>query len=124
MAGSYARARTITAGRPVEMPKVGLEPTRPEGHRILSPARLPVPPLRPHGIVALGLIDLLSEGGFAGLPGGTGCSPDAEREVRGAEQEADASAPFARAAFGHPERGAGPVRGMAEGRTGERGARV
>ena len=28
------------------MPKVGLEPTRPFGHRILSPARLPVPPLR------------------------------------------------------------------------------
>src|SRR5919197_463673 len=28
------------------MPKVGIEPTRPEGHRILSPARLPVPPLR------------------------------------------------------------------------------
>src|SRR5438477_309122 len=30
------------------MPKVGIEPTRPEGHRILSPARLPIPPLRPH----------------------------------------------------------------------------
>src|SRR5438105_2727626 len=28
------------------MPKVGIEPTRPFGHRILSPARLPVPPLR------------------------------------------------------------------------------
>lgn len=28
------------------VPKVGLEPTRPHGHRILSPARLPVPPLR------------------------------------------------------------------------------
>src|SRR2546423_7136808 len=28
------------------MPKVGIEPTRPEGHRILSPARRPVPPLR------------------------------------------------------------------------------
>ncbi len=28
------------------VPKVGIEPTRPEGHRILSPARLPVPPLR------------------------------------------------------------------------------
>ena len=25
---------------------MGIEPTRPEGHRILSPARLPVPPLR------------------------------------------------------------------------------
>src|SRR5207245_7279896 len=29
-----------------DMPKVGIEPTRPFGHRILSPARLPVPPLR------------------------------------------------------------------------------
>src|SRR5688572_14794960 len=29
------------------MPKVGLEPTRPRGQRILSPPRLPVPPLRP-----------------------------------------------------------------------------
>ena len=28
------------------VPKVGLEPTRPCGHWILSPARLPVPPLR------------------------------------------------------------------------------
>jgi hypothetical protein len=28
------------------VPKVGIEPTRPFGHRILSPARLPVPPLR------------------------------------------------------------------------------
>src|SRR6186997_2225503 len=28
------------------MPKVGLEPTRPRGQRILSPPRLPVPPLR------------------------------------------------------------------------------
>src|SRR5881275_2088389 len=29
------------------MPKVGLEPTRGCPHRILSPARLPVPPFRP-----------------------------------------------------------------------------
>lgn len=28
--------------------KEGVEPPRPRGHRILSPARLPVPPL-PHG---------------------------------------------------------------------------
>jgi hypothetical protein len=28
------------------VPKVGIEPTRPFGHRILSPARLPIPPLR------------------------------------------------------------------------------
>ena len=46
------RRATSTGGsplgesRPVTMPKVGLEPTRPEGHWILSPARLPVPPLR------------------------------------------------------------------------------
>jgi hypothetical protein len=35
------------------MPKVGLEPTRGFPHRILSPARLPVPPLRRGDIVAL-----------------------------------------------------------------------
>ena len=34
------------------MPKVGIEPTLPGGNRILSPARLPVPPLRLVGIVA------------------------------------------------------------------------
>ena len=28
------------------VPEVGLEPTRPEGQRILNPPRLPVPPLR------------------------------------------------------------------------------
>ena len=27
------------------VPEVGVEPTRPEGHGILSPARLPIPPL-------------------------------------------------------------------------------
>jgi hypothetical protein len=30
------------------VPGIGIEPTRPCGHRILSPARLPVPPAR-HG---------------------------------------------------------------------------
>src|SRR5947207_15621780 len=35
-----------TSIRP-QVPKVGLEPTRGLPHRILSPARLPVPPLRP-----------------------------------------------------------------------------
>src|SRR5207302_4128257 len=35
-----------TLGSRTLLPKVGLEPTRPLGHRILSPARLPVPPLR------------------------------------------------------------------------------
>ena len=30
------------------VPKVGVEPTWPEGHTILSRARLPIPPLR-HG---------------------------------------------------------------------------
>ena len=29
------------------VPEVGLEPTPPGGDRILSPARLPIPPLRP-----------------------------------------------------------------------------
>src|SRR5205823_12951521 len=33
------------------VPKVGIEPTRPFGHRILSPARLPIPPLRRPPIV-------------------------------------------------------------------------
>ena len=28
-----------------EVPEVGLEPTRPCGHWILNPARLPIPPL-------------------------------------------------------------------------------
>ena len=28
------------------VPKVGVEPTWPEGHTILSRARLPIPPLR------------------------------------------------------------------------------
>jgi hypothetical protein len=32
-----------------QVPKVGIEPTLPVGNRILSPARLPVPPLR-HGL--------------------------------------------------------------------------
>ena len=48
------------------MPKVGIEPTRPFGHRILSPARLPVPPLRLSPIVA---------------PPDVGCARD-ERGVR------------------------------------------
>ncbi len=38
---------TTTDLFPASMPEVGVEPTRPEGHGILSPARLPVPPLRP-----------------------------------------------------------------------------
>ena len=32
----------------ISVPEVGLEPTRPCGHWILNPARLPIPPLR-HG---------------------------------------------------------------------------
>ena len=31
------------------VPEVGLEPTRPFGHQILSLARLPIPPLRHEG---------------------------------------------------------------------------
>ena len=31
------------------VPEEGVEPSRPEGHGILSPARLPVSPLRPEG---------------------------------------------------------------------------
>ena len=44
LGGSGSGERRVTDQRP--MPEVGVEPTRPEGHRILSPARLPVPPLR------------------------------------------------------------------------------
>ena len=29
------------------LPKTGIEPVRPEGHGILSPGRLPIPPLGP-----------------------------------------------------------------------------
>ena len=32
------------------VPEVGLEPTRPYGHKILSLARLPIPPLRHGGV--------------------------------------------------------------------------
>jgi hypothetical protein len=41
------------------MPKVGLEPTRPCGQRILSPPRLPVPPLRPADVMVDGLARLI-----------------------------------------------------------------
>ena len=33
------------------MPEEGVEPSRPEGHGILSPARLPVSPLRPQSTI-------------------------------------------------------------------------
>src|SRR4029077_16601220 len=59
-------------------PKVGIEPTLPGGNRILSPARLPVPPLRrPSGIVA---------------PRGVGLFPPHAVESRG-PVAAEASAP-------------------------------
>ena len=47
-AAQQAMAQTLGLRRPdaVKVPKVGIEPTRPCGHGILSPARLPVPPLR------------------------------------------------------------------------------
>ena len=35
------------------VPEEGVEPSRPEGHGILSPARLPVSPLRPGGITVV-----------------------------------------------------------------------
>jgi hypothetical protein len=43
-----ARDRTLAAERVVfkSLPAEGLEPTRPYGHWILSPARLPIPPRR------------------------------------------------------------------------------
>src|SRR5688500_15753020 len=52
------------------MPEVGVEPTRPEGHGILSPARLPVPPLRRDSIVASGASCLCEAGGGLCRPGG------------------------------------------------------
>ena len=41
------------------VPEVGIEPTRPEGHRILSPARLPIPPLRRPAQSIVGLVSRL-----------------------------------------------------------------
>src|SRR5262245_49320767 len=41
----FSRWFASECGRRGVMPKVGIEPTLPEGNRILSPARLPVPPL-------------------------------------------------------------------------------
>ncbi len=35
---------TLKSRATIEMPGEGLEPSRPKGHRILSPTRLPVPP--------------------------------------------------------------------------------
>ena len=43
---SCAVHRPRSAEADQSVPKVGIEPTLPEGNRILSPARLPVPPLR------------------------------------------------------------------------------
>src|SRR5687767_4238124 len=37
----------------IEVPEVGIEPTLPEGNGILSPARLPVSPLRPGRILLI-----------------------------------------------------------------------
>ena len=45
------RGGQARAGSRGDMPKVGIEPTLPEGNRILSPARLPVPPLRRDGVM-------------------------------------------------------------------------
>ena len=36
----------VIADGPIRIPEAGLEPARPCGHWILSPARLPIPPLR------------------------------------------------------------------------------
>ncbi len=50
LSGHFAKPADLPTCREIgSMPKVGIEPTRPEGHWILSPARLPVPPLRPSG---------------------------------------------------------------------------
>src|SRR6266446_1068830 len=44
-------ARSALGVNRLRVPKVGIEPTLPEGNRILSPARLPIPPLRRPPIV-------------------------------------------------------------------------
>ena len=44
--GSPSVAHAKFAGERRMVPEVGIEPTRPCGHGILSPARLPVSPLR------------------------------------------------------------------------------
>ena len=44
--GNSQTQKPADAGYLRLVPKVGIEPTRPCGHWILSPARLPVPPLR------------------------------------------------------------------------------
>ena len=51
---SHGIATTGSSSLPVyqfqhvrQVPKVGVEPTRPNGHTVLNRARLPIPPLRP-----------------------------------------------------------------------------
>ena len=49
MAGAPRRSQISPGAAKTMVPKVGFEPTLPFRNRILSPARLPVPPLRPGG---------------------------------------------------------------------------
>ena len=80
------------------MPKVGIEPTRPEGHRILSPARLPIPPLR------LGIAD------------------DSGRDARGqAVAVLTGGGRLPRPERGHPRRRAALLRARSRGRGRARG---
>ena len=46
MLKSRPRERVVYILAIKKIPEVGLEPTQPEGHWILNPARLPIPPLR------------------------------------------------------------------------------
>src|SRR5438093_6623383 len=51
---AYEECRTSNAQRRIrELPAEGLEPTRPRGHWILSPARLPIPPRRLTRLIGL-----------------------------------------------------------------------
>ncbi len=53
--GSQPSVSAYSTTRANMVPKVGLEPTPPEGDRFLRPARLPVPPLRRDLVEHLGI---------------------------------------------------------------------
>ena len=50
---STPRYRFQTAGREVMVPETGIEPARDHSHGILSPGRLPIPPLRRIGCLSI-----------------------------------------------------------------------
>ena len=56
--------------------EVGLEPTRPCGHRILSPARLPIPPLGQGRRCIAGPGDRAAPSGLWGIDGFASLGPN------------------------------------------------